>query len=352
MMLPEARREHIVDEAQRLGMVRVGELSAALGVTQVTIRRDLAELTAAGVLRRVHGGAAPAATGPSATAPSATGRSIGMVVPSLRHIWPDVVQGAREECATRGLRLVLRGSTYESTDDRDHIGHLLDSSDVAGLVLAPREDSPATAETLDWLAERGVPAVLVERDAFTSGRVRAESVLTDHSNGTASAIQHLADLGHRRIGLVVTTGSPHNGRVRQGWRDALTGLGLPAGFSREFASIEDADITQIITDALDAGVTALVTNGDFEAIALAQHCQAHGIGVPQRLSIVAYNDEVAALFNPPLTAVQTPRTSLGRTAVALLADRLADPSRPRFHVTISPRLVVRDSTARPPDLPS
>lgn len=343
MMLPEARRERIVAEARRLGMVRVGELSTTLGVTPVTIRRDLAELTATGVLRRVHGGAAPALTdGPL------TGHTIGMIVPSLRHIWPDVVQGAREECTARGLGLALRGSSYESTDDRDHIRHLLDRSDVAGLILAPREDAPATADTLAWLADLGVPAVLVEREVITADHTRAEAVLTDHGNGTASAIHHLADLGHRRIGLVITTGSPHAGRVRRGWQDALAGLGLPAEFSREFASIEDADIAQIIGDALASGITALVTNGDFEAIALAQHCQAHGVDVPAQLSIVAYNDEVAALFDPPLTAVQTPRTSLGRAAVALLADRLADPARPRFHVTISPRLVVRASTAPPP----
>jgi DNA-binding LacI/PurR family transcriptional regulator len=54
------------------------------------------------------------------------------------------------------------------------------------------------------------------------------------------------------------------------------------------------------------------------------------------------------MFSPALTAVRPPRRSIGRAAVRLVADRLADPDRPTHRVVISPDLRVRDSTAPPP----
>jgi DeoR/GlpR family transcriptional regulator of sugar metabolism len=62
-MLTEERRELILEQVRRHGKVVATELSAALGVSADTVRRDLRELDEAGLLRRVHGGALPAAVG-------------------------------------------------------------------------------------------------------------------------------------------------------------------------------------------------------------------------------------------------------------------------------------------------
>ena len=57
MQLPEARRQMIVDAVEREGRVAAAELATRLATSEDTIRRDLRELDAAGMLRRVHGGA-------------------------------------------------------------------------------------------------------------------------------------------------------------------------------------------------------------------------------------------------------------------------------------------------------
>jgi len=67
--------------------------------------------------------------------------------------------------------------------------------------------------------------------------------------------------------------------------------------------------------------------------------------VPEDLSVVAYDDEVAQLFTPALTAISPPRGGVGAAAVDLLARRLADPSRPVHRVSLSPTLKARESTA-------
>ena len=58
-MLTAERRRSIMQTLQREGKVHATELSKALQVSEDTIRRDLRELAAAGVLQRVHGGALP-----------------------------------------------------------------------------------------------------------------------------------------------------------------------------------------------------------------------------------------------------------------------------------------------------
>ena len=69
--------------------------------------------------------------------------------------------------------------------------------------------------------------------------------------------------------------------------------------------------------------------------------------MPGHLSVIAYDDEVAELFTPALTAVSLPRTSVGRAAVDLVARRIEDPTRPVHRVVLNPTLNVRGSTAPP-----
>ncbi len=57
MQLPEERRQAIVDAVEREGRVLAAELAERLATSEDTIRRDLRDLDAAGLLRRVHGGA-------------------------------------------------------------------------------------------------------------------------------------------------------------------------------------------------------------------------------------------------------------------------------------------------------
>jgi DNA-binding LacI/PurR family transcriptional regulator len=82
-------------------------------------------------------------------------------------------------------------------------------------------------------------------------------------------------------------------------------------------------------------------------MAIVQHCEDRGVPVPGALAVIAYDDEVAGLFSPALTAVRPPRAWIGRAAVDLVVARLADPARPVHRVVVSPELVVRDSTAPP-----
>jgi DNA-binding LacI/PurR family transcriptional regulator len=356
--LPVTRRARLLEALQRDGVLRISDLTGVLGAAAVTIRRDIAQLAAEGLVRRVHGGVAlPAATHDEATTAAtaarttAGGGALGMLVPSLDYYWPHVARGAEDAARELDLRVVLRGSSYETEDDRPQLDRLIDQG-VDALIVTPRMDAPTAGTTIEWLAGVGLPVVLLERTA-SAGPHHAvlESVVTDHALGAAMAVRHLVSLGHRRVGVVLAEHSPTGPHVARGWREASVECGLgEAGGSFE-ERVPDARspespaaLDRVLDRCLATATTALLVHADAEAIALVQRAEERRLTVPGDLSVVAYDDEVAGLFSPALTAVRPPRRSIGRAAVRLVADRLADPDRPAHRVVISPSLIVRDSS--------
>lgn len=361
--LAAERRTHVLTALARDGAVRIAQLIDDLGVAPVTLRRDLAQMEKEGLLVRVHGGAVPPEGGPAPVPPFASGGpatatpvsgSIAVLVPSLNYYWPGVVRGMEAEARRRGIKLLLRGASYELQDERPVLERLVASENLSGLIVAPNTDTPHAQDVIQWLHSCGIPSVLVERDAVAlPSREPVESVTTDHALGGILAAQHLADLGHKRVGLVLSRNSPTSRKIAAGWHAACDELGLspvrhieqllPDRASPDFSTVVD----QALDSVMKAGITGLLVHSDPEAMAVVDLALNRGISVPKDLSIIAYDDEVAQLFTPALTAISPPRVTVGHTAIELLAHRIANPSRPTHRVLISPTLIVRESTAAP-----
>ena len=353
------RRAYVMAALARDGVVRISQLIDELGVAPVTLRRDLAQMEQEGLLMRVHGGAVPTADGVSTGAiPGGGGSidagSIAVLVPSLNYYWPGVVRGAEAEAKRLGMEVVLRGASYELQDERPVLERLVHTDNVRGLIVAPNTDTPHAQDVVQWLADCGTPSVLVERDAvLLPAGTPVESVTTDHALGAVLAARHLAALGHRKVGLIISRDSPTSRKITRGWQAACAELGLtptdhfesmlPPRTSPDFSAVVDATLDT----ALSTGVTALVVHSDPEAMAFVDLALNRGISVPGDLSVIAYDDEVAQLFTPALTAVSPPRGDVGQAAVDLIARRLQDPNRPVHRVVLSPTLNVRGSTAPP-----
>lgn len=357
--LAAERRAHIVSALRTEGAVRISQLTEDLGVATVTLRRDLAQLEKEGVLRRVHGGAVPGEAAPARSARDSDGAdtavgSIAVLVPSLAYYWPGVVRGMEDAAGRLGYKMLLRGASYELQDERPVLERLVTGGDVRGLIVAPNTDTAHARDVMAWLADCPVPSVLVERDAVLEpGGTPMESVTTDHALGALLAARHLATLGHRKVGLILSRHSPTSRKIARGWQTACEELELtPADhFEQTLPDRTSPDFSAVVNATLDSalatGVTALLVHSDPEAMAFVDLALTRGISVPDDLSIIAYDDEVAQLFTPALTAVSPPRASVGEAAVELLARRIAEPDRPVHRVQLSPRLNIRASTAAP-----
>jgi DNA-binding LacI/PurR family transcriptional regulator len=347
------RQERLMEELRRHGAVRVRDLAPLLGVSELTVRRDLAALAERNLLTKVHGGATlPTRLGPPQRRPAMapTRFTIGMVVPSLDYYWPPIVTGARAAAGALGVHIQLRGSSYDPDEDRRQIGRLVDAGQVQGLLLAP--SFAENAELVDWIADLPVPTVLVERQPprWTVTRRHLESVRSDHALGLEMAVRHLHEHGHRRIGLVLSRGSPTSAHLAAGWDPVCADLGLPADLVvRESVALDAPGHRAIIQSIVDrcraSGTTALIVHSDPDAMSVAQFCHEHGIDVPDALALVSYDDEVAHLAEPALTAVRPPKSHVGRVAVELMVSRLIEGNRrPAQRVLVTPELMIRGSS--------
>lgn len=355
-MFAIARRERIMEKLRRTGAITVRDLAGELGVTEITIRRDITALADRGLVTRVHGGATlrsaldtTVARNPDADGPPLY--RIGMVVPSLSYYWPQIVNGARAAATQGRVQLVLRGASYDPTDQRRQIAALLDSG-VHGLLVAPEVNGSDGLAILDWLDALSVPVVLVERRAPHSAALRRlEWVSTDHDFGAKMAVNHLYEQGHRRIGLALARDSPTAPQLRRGWEQALTELGLDTEVVA--ATLTDTEGTEreerfgeIVSACQYTGTTALVVHADPQAILFEHYCTDHGIDIPADLAIVAYDDEVAENGAPPISALRPAKEYIGRLAVETLTARLREGSgRPIQRTVVLPELEIRASSA-------
>ncbi|MDT0320065.1 substrate-binding domain-containing protein [Streptomyces millisiae] len=345
-LLAEQRQELLLRELRATGAVRVAQLAARFGVSAGTIRRDLSELAELGRLTKVRGGAIPAPTpAPAADGPA---RTIGLLVPSATYYYPSVLAGVRAVAARRGARVVIALTDYGGSREPAQIDELR-SSGADGLLVATAGGHHPPTATLTALRATGRPFVLLERqpeDAYEP----CEFVLSDHRQGAHHAVTHLRDLGHRRVALYLAD-SPTAPLVREGHAAAVRRLALdptapvldagrPAPGSAEAGRQYDA----FLDHCLDTGTRAALVHSDHDAIELLQRARTRGLRTPEDLALIAYDDEIAALAETPLTAVAPPKRQLGEQAAELLLDRLdAEEALPLRQVVLHPVLTIRRS---------
>jgi DNA-binding LacI/PurR family transcriptional regulator len=360
-MLAAERRQRILVAARRDGAVRVADLVAELRYSHVTIRRDLDALAEQGLLRKVRGGAMLPATPASLSDPTSSderrpiGRALGVVVP-IAYYFRHVVDGVRDVAARHGHTVRLATSGYDAGAEPRLVRELIESG-VVGLLIAPSLNrGEQRSGGLGYLDQLPVPTVLIEREPPPVTLGALSTVRTAHERGVAAALAHLRELGHTRVALISRGYSQTASFVQQGYQQAVVSLGLATDVPR----IVDVgrEVVQPglapegpegIVDRLGAHeVTAVLCHGDEDALVLLQYLQAKGRLIPGKLSIVSYDDEVAALGDPPLTAVAPAKRQVGAAAAQVLLDLLnpdADPN--PVHIQIEPRLVIRGSTAPP-----
>ncbi|MFG3527525.1 substrate-binding domain-containing protein [Streptomyces sp. NPDC047917] len=377
----ELRRQRILSVVESRGAVKVSALAAELDVSVVTVRRDVEELARDGRLRRGHGVARPVREPvPTAAVPAARGEepggdagAVALVVPERHTYLYETLHGARSVLEESGIRIALHIAPPSAGAERPLVERAL-ADGARGLLIAPRWRS-ARSEELDygWLANVGVPTVLMERRPRPGSALHAlDSVCSDHWYGIHLAVDHLVSLGHRRIVLAARDDSPTARSIRTAFAEiaaarpevaqwsvvlsspqAVPGRDAPAPAEpRGPAGAGDSPAVLDLAALLrERGVTGAVLHGDVDALMLVQRLAESGVEVPRDCSVVAYDDVVAALGSPPLTAVAPPKAEIGRAAAELLLHRLAGgsgTSGPVRRTELLPTLKVRGSAQEPP----
>lgn len=273
--------------------------------------------------------------------------TLGMLVPDITNpFFPSIIKGAEDAARERGYNLILCNSEDEPEREASCL-HALREHQVDGLLIA---SSRMADHTIADLRDEGYPFVLLNRATDSAGDL---AVVVDNCAAAVEVVGYLASLGHRRIGHIA------------GPRDTTTGVERREGYLIGVVRHGLADEPELVVEAeafsVEAGrralrvmldgparPTAVFAANDLIAIGMLQLLREAGTPVPDRLSIVGFNDiPLAGLLQPALTTVRVPQLEMGVVGAHLLIDRLEGLPIGTVRVTLPTELVIRSSSAPP-----
>ena len=269
---------------------------------------------------------------------------IGVLVADFEPFSTEVLKGAADAIRGTGFELVAysAGGRVDAHVgwERRYLSRVMGTL-VDGAVLV----TPTVTEV-----QYDGPIVAVDPH---TGPSSMPTVTADNLQGARLAVQHLLDLGHRRIGMV--TGRPDlvSAQLReQGYREALAAAGIEVDESLLASGAFEPEPARHAAHTLltlPEPPTAIFAGNDLSALATLETAAELGIAVPHDLSVLGYdNIPDSALGQPPLTTVDQRVRQMGREAITMLVTMIAgEHPLESLHVNLDTTLVVRQSTAAP-----
>ena len=252
-----------------------------------------------------------------------------------------LLQGIESEITVRGYNMLLSCPHLSEDGPDEHYQTLLQSGYLEGLIAM---DNVPIVSVMQPARERNIPGVSFGYHAHDF-YVRSD----DHAGGQ-QMMQHLLGLGHRKIGIIGVPEDEHfsiRGRVI-GLRMAAEAAGLdfsalPTAYGDFSVTSGKAHATRLLKQYPD--LTAIICLNDRMAMGAIQAARSLGRSVPGDLSVIGYDNILAAAtFEPPLTTIDQQGVEAGRACARMLFDVLDGQQPAPIHLPT--KLIVRESTAQ------
>ena len=337
------RQQQIIQLIQQSnGRQRLGtrELAERFAVSEMTVRRDLQELSLDGLLLRQHGGAAPVRP-----ARDPEHRQIGILLESKKAKYSDpffnaVLEGADHKLQELGYRIAYINTGAQvitATQARE----LLRSTAVSGMIVV---GPPLGLESVEYFKAK-VRALVGTLEAL--GREQ-DTIIFDGYGGIYSMVDHLVKLGRRRLGFIT-------GRFddrQQGYRDAIKAHGLPSddalaitvpfgidGWTPEMGHIGAQQLMELAEPP-----DAIVCASDRIAIGAIQWLHQHGLHVPDDIAVTGCDNITESAFTvPSLTTVHVHKQLIGELAAERVVKRIENENEVPLLIQTPTHLVIRKS---------
>ncbi|WP_189020335.1 LacI family DNA-binding transcriptional regulator [Paenarthrobacter histidinolovorans] len=266
-------------------------------------------------------------------------QTIGVLGSELAQYGPShTLLGVQQAARDAGYFVSVAGLREVTPETiKDAVAHFMDQG-VDGIVVTVPH--PGTFDVLrDITAQVPLVAVGSIGDEHLSGAT------VDQRQGAQLAVQHLLDLGHKKIGHLSGPVDWIDAAARiEGWEDALTQAGLEPGTLIEGDWSAECGYREGLKLAADRSMTAIFVANDQMALGVLRAFNEAGVKVPDDISVVGFDDQPeSAYFIPPLTTVAQDFEELGQRCIDLLLDRIEGEATSTA-ATVAPRLVVRSTT--------
>lgn len=192
-----------------------------------------------------------------------------------------------------------------------------------------------------------------------------DAIMNDDFGGAYQAVQHLMELGHRYIHMIigqlkkpgVLPNTPpsvldryrgYSAAMLDGGYTPFPAIEIPLDYQQTVPGRKE--LPQWLSGLLSRSphMTALFCNVDYYAVQIISALQTIGYRVPADISVVGFDDlDIAQMIHPQLTTMQINRSAMSQVAVARLAARMEGDVGAPLSIHVGTRLIVRESTAAP-----
>lgn len=269
---------------------------------------------------------------------------IAVTIPSVNNAnFADTVGGLSETLSAHGFQILLGYTNYDVEEEERLIEQFLRRKPQA-IVVTGGKHTPRARKLLE---NANVPVietwdVPAEPIGHFVGFSNAEAVRSMVDHFVASGYTRIAFIGgdasrdtrgsDRRLGFIAALASHGLDASR------LIDAGAPPISMREGANA----MARLLTEFPDT--EAVVCVSDLSAFGALTECQRRGVPVPGRIAIGGFGDyEIGGICVPALTTIDAQARQIGERTGQLILD-LIDDQPDVTHVTIEPRLIVRDSS--------
>jgi DNA-binding LacI/PurR family transcriptional regulator len=271
--------------------------------------------------------------------------TIGVVVPEISDGYAALVMSGIEDHLLEEGYFYFVVSHRHRADLIEEYPRLLQQRAVEGLIA------------VDTVCQKGVliPVVAISGHRELEG---VTNIALDHPCAAKLALEHLVNLGHRKIAFIKGQEFSSDTEVRwQSVQGAAKNLALEIN-ERLVVQLEGESPSpilgyQVTSKLLATGepFTALFAFNDISAIGAIRALREAGRKVPEDVSVVGFDDIQSAAFqNPALTTVRQPLRQMGILAAETVLSRINAPAKSSTYpknILVEPELIVRETTARP-----
>ncbi|AGK51545.1 periplasmic binding s and sugar binding domain of LacI family protein [Burkholderia thailandensis MSMB121] len=321
-----------VAEAAGVSVTTVSRVLSNNGPVRDTVRRRVLEVIER-LDYRPNAAARRLRSGETAT--------IGLIVSDVRNPFFTEVSRAVEDAAyAQGMRVILC-NTDENPEKEAMYLRLMESERVTGVIYSPTYDA---ARQFDARAH-AFPVVMIDR-AGPAGA--ADAVTLDNRDAAAQLAEHLVGRGYRRVAGLFGNASTTGRERHAAFVDALRRHALPvdAEFVDPHPQAAHARVHAWLSGDAAARPDAIVASNGLLLLGAYRALRERGARVPDDVALAGFdNDAWTELVTPGVTVIAQPVYEIGKNAMQLLTQRLADPAMSARTLVLPGELIVRGSTA-------
>lgn len=273
--------------------------------------------------------------------------TVGIITPTdnkrlADDFFSELLMSVGYAAAQHGYDLLVSAKT--TTDEMDAYRRIVGGNRVDGMVIARTRRRDAR---IAYLRAAGHPFVV-------SGRAAPDEesdfpyIDADSQQGIRQVVNHLTDLGHERIALLLPPDKVAFTPYRlAGYREGLEDAGLP--FRAEYVLNSDLSRSggqESADHLLDThpDITAIVACNDPMAIGAMNAIQGRRLRVGRDIAVTGFDDIAAADYtHPRLTTVRQPISEIGQRLLEMLIKIIHGVPVEEPQVLLSPELVIRES---------